>query len=163
MTGFLKDLEPAEILEEDSKSSCALANGSRIVSLPGDPGTVRGYSAPRLIIADEASRIDPEMFAALRPMLATSGGQLILLSTPAGRQGYFYEVWHHGQKWQRFQITANECPRISAEYLEAEMRELGPMLFSQEFEGQFIDPDTAAFSSELIERCLVNDFEAFAT
>jgi hypothetical protein len=158
---FLKDLQPAEILEEDNKSSCTLSNGSRIVSLPGDPATVRGYSAPRLIIADEASRIDPEMFASLRPMLATSGGQLILLSTPAGRQGYFYEVWHHGQNWQRFQITAKECPRISAEYLEAEMGELGPMLFSQEFEGQFIDPDTAAFSSELIDRCLVDDFDAF--
>src|SRR5215467_2076864 len=45
--GFLKDLEPAEVLEEDNKSCCALANGARLVSLPGDPDTLRGYSAPR--------------------------------------------------------------------------------------------------------------------
>ena len=54
--GFLKDLQPAEILEEDNKSSCTLANGSRIVSLPGDARTIRGYSAPKLIIVDEAAR-----------------------------------------------------------------------------------------------------------
>jgi hypothetical protein len=44
--GFLKNLEPVEPLLEDNKSSCELANGSRIVSLPGDPDTVRRYSAP---------------------------------------------------------------------------------------------------------------------
>src|SRR6266550_516427 len=54
VTGFLKDLEPAEVLEEDNKSCCALANGARVVSLPGDPDTLRGYSAPKLIIKDEA-------------------------------------------------------------------------------------------------------------
>jgi len=55
VTGFLKDLEPAEVLEEDNKSSCTLANGARVVSLPGDPDTLRGYSAPKLIIKDEAA------------------------------------------------------------------------------------------------------------
>src|SRR5947209_18643108 len=54
VTGFLKDLEPAEVLEEDNKSCCALANGARVVSLPGDPDTLRGtpHSAPKLIIKD---------------------------------------------------------------------------------------------------------------
>jgi hypothetical protein len=52
--GSLRDLEPAEVLNEDNKSSCALQNGARIVSLPGDPATVRGFSAPLLpIILDE--------------------------------------------------------------------------------------------------------------
>src|SRR4029077_8011288 len=45
--GFLKRLEPVEELEEDNKSSCTLANGARVVSLPGDPDTLRGYSAPK--------------------------------------------------------------------------------------------------------------------
>src|SRR5438105_12666929 len=57
VTGFLKDLEPAEVLEEDNKSCCTLANGARLVSLPGDPDTLRGYSAPKLIIKDEAAYV----------------------------------------------------------------------------------------------------------
>src|SRR5712692_903175 len=55
--GFLRDLTPAEVLDEDNKSSCALANGARIISLPGEPDTVRGYSAPKLIIKDESAYV----------------------------------------------------------------------------------------------------------
>ena len=72
VTGFLKDLEPAEVLEEDNKSCCTLANGARLVSLPGDPDTLRGYSAPKLIIKDEAAYVSDAMQAALDPMLAAS-------------------------------------------------------------------------------------------
>jgi hypothetical protein len=165
VTGFLKDLHPAEILEEDNKSSCTLANGSRIVSLPGDARTIRGYSSPKVIIVDEAAYVDHAMFIALRPMrAATPGGcQLILLSTPNGRQSgqYFFETWFHGQGWERYEVRAAECPRISSEFLANERRELGELLFSQEYELQFIDAESAVFSSELISTCFVDDFEPF--
>jgi hypothetical protein len=72
--GFLKGLDPAEALEEDNKSSCELASGARIVSLPGDPDTLRGFSAPKLIIKDEAALVSDAMQAALDPMLAVSNG-----------------------------------------------------------------------------------------
>src|SRR5207248_9407310 len=72
VTGFLKDLEPAEVLEEDNKSCCTLANGARLISLPGDPDTLRGYSAPKLIIKDEAAYVSDAIQAALDPMLAAS-------------------------------------------------------------------------------------------
>ena len=68
--GFLKRLEPVEELEEDNKSSCTLANGARVVSLPGDPDTLRGYSAPKLIIKDDAAYVSDTMQAALDRMLA---------------------------------------------------------------------------------------------
>ena len=159
---FQGELEPAEALEEDNRSSATFGNASRIVSLPGDPKTVRGFSAPRLIVVDEAAYVDPAMFAALRPMLATSGGQLILISTPNGRQGYFHDTWQHGEGWERFKITADQCSRISAEYLEQERRELGPMLFAQEYECEFIDANSSVFSSEMIEMALADDFDRLA-
>ena len=40
-------------------------------------------------------------------------------------------------------------------------QKLGPMLFAQEFEGEFIDAESSAFSSAMIELALVNDFERF--
>jgi len=40
-------------------------------------------------------------------------------------------------------------------------QKLGPMLFRQEFEGEFIDAESSAFSSEMIELALVDDFEKF--
>jgi hypothetical protein len=153
--GFLKDLEPVEELIEDNKSSCELVNGSRIVSLPGDPDTVRGYSAPKLVLLDEAGYIPDAMTAAIAPMLAVSRGRMIEMSSPNGRRGHFFESWQNGSDVERIKIIGRECPRISAEFLEEMREKLGPMLFAQEFEGEFIDSDTSAFSSELIAMAVV--------
>ena len=158
---FLKRLEPVVPLEEDNKSSCELTNGSRIVSLPGDPDTVRGYSAPKLVITDEAAYVSDAMQAAIAPMLAVSEGRQIDMSSPNGRRGYFFENWEHGEGIERIKIIGRQCPRISAEFLEQQRRKLGPTLYAQEFEGEFNDSDTSAFSSELIEMALVDDFEPF--
>jgi hypothetical protein len=158
---FLRQLEPVEQLDEDNKLSATLANRSRIVSLPGDPKTVRGYSGPALVIDDEAGYVPDEMMAALRPMLAVSRGRLILMSTPAGRRGHFFEACTGPTEWERVLITAKDCPRISAEFLAQELAALGPLLFSQEYEGQFIDAQTAAFATEMIDRALVSNFTPF--
>jgi hypothetical protein len=159
--GFLKELEPVEQLEEDNKSSCTLASGARIVSLPGDPDTVRGFSAPKLIIKDEAAYISDAMQAAIDPMLAVSEGRLIEMSSPNGRRGDLYENWQHGERVERIRIVGRQCPRIAAEFLDQQRRKLGPLLFAQEYEGEFIDAQSSAFSSELIERALVDDFARF--
>src|SRR5215469_2503297 len=127
---FLKSLEPVESVEEDNRSSCELRNGARVVSLPGDPGTLRGFSAPRLIVMDEDSLIPDEMVPALDPMLAISGGRPVQMSSPAGRRGHFFEAWQNGEGAERIRITARECPRISAEFLEQQRKKLGPMLFA---------------------------------
>jgi len=159
--GFLKSIEPVIPLEEDNKSSCELSNGSRIVSLPGDPDTVRGYSAPKLVITDEAAYVSDAMQAAIAPMLAVSQGRQIDMSSPNGRRGYFYENWVNGEGIERIKIIGRECPRIGADFLDQMRQKLGPMMFAQEFEGEFIDAESSAFSSEMIELALVDDFERF--
>jgi hypothetical protein len=83
------------------------------------------------------------------------------MSTPAGRRGVFFETWERGEDWLRFKISASQCPRISREFLQQERRELGPMLYSQEYENAFIDAMSSAFASELVELALVDDFAPF--
>ena len=140
-----------------------LGNGSRIISLPGSEKTVRGYSGATLIVMDEASRVPDELLAAVRPMLATTNGKFIALSTPAGKRGWFYESWTNGEGWERISVKGVDCPRISAEFLAEERVAHGPMRFAQEYECEFIDPETSAFSSDLIAKALTNDFEPFFT
>jgi hypothetical protein len=69
----------------DNATMLELANGSRIIALPGDEGTVRCYSGVKLLVLDEACRIPDVLYKAVRPMLAVSGGTLMALSTPFGR------------------------------------------------------------------------------
>ncbi len=85
VSDFRRVLEPRPRLDEDNRLSFTLDNGSRVVSLPGTSETVRGFSAPRLVVEDEAAFVDDGLYGALRPMLAVSGGRLILMSTPFGR------------------------------------------------------------------------------
>jgi Terminase large subunit, T4likevirus-type, N-terminal len=111
-----------------------LVNGSRIICLPCKEETVRGYSSVNLLVIDEAARVPDNLYKAVRPMLAVSGGKLICLSTPRGRQGFFWDAWANGGgDWARIEVPATKVPRISAKYLEEERRTLGEWWYRQEF------------------------------
>jgi hypothetical protein len=113
-----------------------------------------------LIVLDEAARIDDELIAAIRPMQATvkGGGRLVELSTPKGRRGHFFERWHSEDPgWLKIKVTADQCPRISRQFLEEELRELGPLMYSQEYMCEFVDDAEALFDSELIEAAFADD------
>jgi hypothetical protein len=61
-------------------------------ALPGTEKTIRGFSGAALLIVDEAARVDDALYYAVKPMLAVSGGSLLMLSTPYGRRGGFFEI-----------------------------------------------------------------------
>lgn len=136
---------------EENKLNLTMVHGSRIVSLPSKEGTVRGYAAPRLIIEDEASQVADELYYAIRPMLAVGGGMLLLLSTPRGRRGHFYNAYSRRKKsWKLFEVTADMCPRISRDFLEEEKDELPEEWFRQEYYCEFLEVMGQVFSMDEI-------------
>lgn len=145
-------------IETESTLELEMANGARIICLPGKEETVRGFSGVRLLVVDEASRVNDMLYQAIRPMLAVSGGRIILLSTPFGRRGFFFREWTEGgPNWHRVKILATECPRIDPAWLEQERIRIGDWWFHQEYMCEFIDVDDAVFRSEDIEAALVDD------
>jgi Terminase large subunit, T4likevirus-type, N-terminal len=127
-----------------------LANGSRLVSLPGTEGTVRGYAGVSLLVIDEAARVQDELYYAVRPMLAISHGRLIALSTPFGKRGWLYKEYTEGESWERVKITAYDCPRISKTFLDEEARTLPPLWFQSEYMCEFVDLIGQVFASEFV-------------
>ncbi len=156
VTDFRKRLEPGPVLIEDNKLSATFKSGSRIVCLPGSGDTIRGFSGPRLIIEDEAAFVDDGVYTAVRPMLAVSGGQLVMMSTPHGKRGHFYEA-HKSNEFRVFTVTADQCPRISKEFLESERKALGDAAYRQEYFCEFLDTTDQVFKSEHIERAITDD------
>jgi hypothetical protein len=143
-------------LVEDAKLSVQLRNGSRIIALPGQEDNLRGYSAPALIIEDEASRVGDDLYTAIRPMLATNQGRLILLSTPNGQVGHFYHIFTEGgEEWLKISVTADQIPRISPEFLANERLNMTESQFRQEYFCEFMEAEGAVFSSDLF-RSLAN-------
>src|SRR5215217_2848125 len=148
LAGFYRDLgRPVSPIAE-RKLGLELENGSRVVTLPGTEKTIRGYSGAALLIVDEAARVDDGLYYALRPMLAVSKGRLMMLSTPAGRRGVFFEEWTEGIGWERYEVSVNRVPRISERFLKEERRALPARIFRQEYECSFEETDDQVFSYE---------------
>ena len=106
-----------------------------------------------MLIVDEAARIDDALYFSLRPMLAVSGGALMMMSTPYGKRGVFYEAWTGDPGlWERYEVPATEVPRISPEFLEEKRRALGSRWFEQEYCAGFGELEGAVFSREVVEQ-----------
>ncbi len=142
-------LERAGIAATGGKLRLTLENKSRIIGLPGNEANIRGFSAPALIVVDEAARVSDAVYAALRPMLITGNGKLALLSTPFGQRGFFWKEWAGGAPhWHRVEVKATDCPRITAEVLEEERLSQSEEWFAQEYLCSFIGMENQAFRAE---------------
>jgi len=142
---------------EESAQRLEFSNGSRVVCLSGD-GAVRGYSGVALLVVDEGAWVKDALYQSVRPMLAVSGGRIILLSTPFGQRGFFHHEWTEGgDDWQRVKITADQCPRIPRAWLERERLRNGDWWHRQEYLCEFVADTDSYFRWEDIDAALVTD------
>ena len=152
----LKDALPyIPSLLEDNRLSLWVRGGGRIVSLPGSEATVRGFSSATLVIEDEASRVSNDLHMAVRPMLATTKGRYLIMSTPRGKIGHFYDIWEAGE-WQRKKVTAYQVPRISKEFLEQERRTMPAHVFAQEFLCEFSEMIDSVFNFSDVQAAITS-------
>ena len=146
-------------LVQDSASLLRLANGSRILSLPGTARSVRGWSA-RLLVVDEAAFIEHETFVAARALVAT-GGRMVVQSTPADEYGDFHElVTSDDPSWARFTVRSDEVPTISAEFLESERRSLSPDAYAREYETTFGKSGASLFTIDRLASLILPEDSA---
>lgn len=84
------------------------------------------------------------------------------MSTPFGRKGHFYSTWHgESSGWLKIFMPASECPRITKDFLDDEIRAMGPLVFGQEYQCAFSDNITQLFSTEMIMRAMRTDLPPF--
>jgi hypothetical protein len=155
--GFYRDLGRPVSPQAERKLSLELENGSRIVTLPGTEKTIRGFSGTALLVLDEAARVADELYFAVKPMLAVSDGALMMLSTPYGKRGAFFEEWTGAGGWERYEVPADKCPRITEEFLEEERASLPPWVYRQEYECSFEETEDQVFTTDLIDRAVTSE------
>jgi hypothetical protein len=91
---------------------------------------------------------------AARTMLAVSRGRLVALSTPWGKRGSFHAEWTGAGPWERYEVPATQCPRITRDFLEEKRRSLGRHFYASEYECTFTDVVDQLFTYDDIERTL---------
>jgi len=140
-----------------------LRNGSVILCYAtGERGDgLRGFTITDLFM-DECRKINDEVWTSLSPMLSVTGGTVDMSSTPAGKQGFFYECSKRDD-FKKFYVSAEDCPRHSKKFLDAEKANMSELEYAQEYLAMFLDDLKRFYSDELIERCCVLKRDAGTT
>jgi hypothetical protein len=143
------------VSDAPGESRLELANGSRVLGLPGVEATVRGFSRAALLLIDEAAKVPDDLYRAVRPMLAVSRGRLVCLSTPFGQRGFFFREWTSDNPWRRFRVTWRDCPRIAPAFVESECASMGQFWVDQEYNCLFTALEGVVYPD--FETCLTDD------
>jgi len=155
--GFIDQLPEVPDFDESTKLSLQFETGSRILCLPGgnDGKTIRGFSRPDVIVEDEAAQCSDELHYAIMPMMATYPDcRYVMASTPFGQIGHYYKIWSESQAWEKYTLKASDNPRIDPNYLAEMKEEIGPYMYAQEFECEFVASETQLISMETIKKAL---------
>lgn len=152
-----------------TKSKIELINGSIIrTKAVGQSGLgARGFTI-HMLIADEAAFMPEDVWPAVTPALLTTGGDIILISTPHGKQGYFYSAYHseNFKTWHINSLELIEKREISkswtafqrdkaAGFIDSERRRMSIREFGQEYLGQFLEDLSQFYPDEVIRKCMI--------
>lgn len=139
----------------DKKTECELMGGGRVISLPANPKTIRGYTGSVYLDEFAFHERSDEIISATIPTITPGDLNLRIASTPAGEKGKFYETWKKENNYSKHRVDiyqANE-QGVSAD-IDA-IKEIidDPDIFAQEFECVFLGDMAAYIPLELIHKC----------
>lgn len=131
-----------------------LPGGVRIIGLPANPQTARGFTGDVFLDEFAMHAHDREIWAAMLPTLLRGDGELDVASTPRGKQNTFYQLKSN----ERFSTSVVTLPDAVAQGLDVDAEEIrramgDDTLYAQEFLCEFLDEATAFLSYDQIVRC----------
>jgi hypothetical protein len=142
-------------LTRQSQSEIEFANGSRIMSLPANRSTGRGFAAGDVYLDEFAfQEYAEDIYRSVSPILG-HGGRLTVLSTPDGRANHFFRLWSgiDGGEWSRHLFDWRACPVYDDAWYERERPNYTAQNWASEYECDFIASGQAVFRDEDIKRC----------
>jgi hypothetical protein len=143
----------AGVRRQSEDKGVELANGARLLCVPDNPEASRGFSDVSMLICEEAAYVSDQLMAAAEPYLSARAGQLVKLSTAAGKRGHFWEsmtsvgssaVDRHTVRWSA------EASRISADFVHGYRRRHGEHLYRQEYLCEFLDYEFSVVSRDVV-------------
>ncbi len=151
-----KDSLPARVVAE-SKSELRYSNGCKILSLPQNPDTVRGFTGNVYLDEFAHYREDNEIYEAIYPTI-TKGHKLRIVSTPMGQSGLFYEIWSNREKYPDFWPFKLDIYQAREEGLNVDVSEIRRNFdeesFRQEYLCEFVDETSSYFPYALLRSCV---------
>ena len=139
--------------ERESREEVELPNGSRIISLPANPDTVRGFSGNVFLDEFAFHKDSAAIWKSMYPAI-TRGKRIRVTSTANGKSNMFYRLWAEGD-FSKHETSIHEA---RAQGLDVDIDALrggitDPDSWAQEYECRFLDEATAFVTYEMISAC----------
>jgi hypothetical protein len=156
---LLMDSPLGEEIEESNQTYTRFRNGCEAFSRPTSAKALRSFERCKAILLDEAAHFgrtdDYELYAAVRPSIINTQGDIMIVSTPNGRRGFFSSIYFGDDSFRKFELPYTVAPDlIDPSELERDRKSLGN-LFAQEYMCSFESPGLAAIEGSLISECEV--------
>lgn len=149
----------ASIIQE-TQTLIKFSNGSSIQCLPGGNGdSIRGFTID-LILVDEAAYVRDSLFAAIAPMIISTNGSIVQISTPNTNSGEFWRSQQPESEYKAFHFTHDDAifedgrPLVDPEELEREKIRCGGAdspEWLREYRAEFGSSEGAFFGDEGID------------
>lgn len=155
----------AEVLRSTA-DTLELQNGVCLSAYPCRPEAVRGLRACIVVIdelafftATDGRPLGQEMVRVARGRVATTGGKVVIISSPYAQSGCLYDLHrkHYGQEdsstlvWQASAKLMN--PTLSENYLQR-MEQDDPEAYQSEVLGEFRPGTSTLFDSDALQSCV---------
>jgi hypothetical protein len=145
-----------------------LSSGVTLACYPCRPAAVRGIRACIVVcdelayyISSEGRPTDKEMLRSLRPTTATTGGKLLILSSPYGQSGALWDLHrqHYGREDSSTLVWVGSAPSmnptLSADYLQR-MEQDDPEAYRSEVLGEFRAGISSLFDPEALDAVVIS-------
>lgn len=143
----------AKSITRKTRTIIQLTNKSQIIALPCSENLLRGYTA-QLTICDEAAFIPEKTITQIIfPMLSTTNGTAIFLSTPWDKNHFFYKAFLN-PNYSTHKIKSTQCPLIKPEFLNEMQQNMTREAYLMEYEAEFVEALNSYFPQDLIRKCV---------
>ena len=153
-----------DIITQSNKADLTIrfANGSNIQFLSAErPDSVRGFSFHYLIIDEGAFIKDTAINEAILPTLTAIGRKCLMISTPKGKSGWFYEYHLRGRTnnsdYVSYEGISTDNPYADTSFIEEQRKSLPSEIYAQEYLAKFVDGGNDVFRN-VEERCILNEW-----
>lgn len=164
----------ALVVGEPTRDTLKLTTGISVGAYPCRPASVRGLRS-RVVVLDElafflsteGNPVDLEVLRAARPTVATTGGKVVILSSPYAQAGALYDLHerHYGQDASGTLVWVASAPAMNptlpSDYL-SRMETDDPEAYRSEVLGEFRTGTSALFDPEMIAQCVMGGVREIA-
>jgi hypothetical protein len=149
-----------------NKLDIIFENGTKIFAAATSEDSLRGHSCSKIFLDEFAhitSNITDKFWPSTLPVIST-GGSIIVVSTPNGATGKFYELYKEAESgkngFKSFTINWDEVPGRDEAWKETMIKQMGKLAFYQEFANSFTGSSMTLIEGDVLARMKTREVEA---